>query len=111
MPKEWVAVLIATIVIEAVVLWLLKERRAKVYGASVVVNILTNVPLNVWLANEDAGWGTILAAELLVVVVEMLWYWIFVRDLRQAAIYSLLCNAISFLLGLLVDLITFFLPI
>lgn len=94
--------LIATILIELGVLRLLGENRRVVLWSSVVVNILTNVPLNVWAhCLPSIGWGDILMGETIVVVVETLWYCYFVRSLKQAFVYSFLCNAISFLTGLL----------
>ena len=94
--------LIPTILIELAVLWLLREKRRKVLLASVAINVLTNVPLNLYLAS---GIKEIIIGEVIVVVVETLWYLCFVKNLKQAFIYSLLCNAISFLLGVLVQLI------
>lgn len=94
--------LIPTILIECGVLWLMGERRKKVLGASVVVNVLTNVPLNLYLMLVDDAWVTILMGEVIVVVVETLCYFLFVRRWKQAFIYSLLCNATSFLIGLLI---------
>ena len=93
--------LIPTILTEGGVLWLMGERRKKVLGASVVVNVLTNVPLNLYLLLVNDTWATILMGEVIVVVVETLWYLLFVKRLKQAFIYSTLCNATSFLIGLL----------
>ena len=103
--------LAATIIIELLVLLALKEKRKKVLLASVVVNILTNVPLNIYVIATEPDLSYILLAELLVVIIETLWYYVFVRDLRQAAIYSFLCNAISFLLGVLADILLLILPV
>lgn len=95
--------LIATILIELGVLHLFGERSRRVLWSSVVVNILTNVPLNTWASSlPSIDWVDMLIGETLVVVVETLWYYYFVRSLRQAFVYSFLCNAISFLTGLLV---------
>ena len=98
--------LLATIIIELGVLWFLRERRSHVLWASVVINVLTNVPLNLLVY---AGWIDslllLLIAELVIVVIETLWYFCFARQWRQAFVYGLLCNAISFLLGLLVQLL------
>ena len=96
--------LIPTILIELAVLWLLREKRRKVLLASVAINVLTNVPLNLYLLYVASGIKEIIIGEVIVVVVETLWYLCFV-NLKQAFIYSLLCNAISFLLGVLVQLI------
>ena len=97
--------LVATILIEYGVLLLLGEQRQRVLLSSVVVNILTNVPLNLYLLFVGNGWTAITVGEVLVVVVEALWYYWFVREWQRAWVYSLLCNAISFLLGVLFQLI------
>ena len=99
--------LAGTILIELGVLWFLRERRRSVLWSSVVINVLTNVPLNLLILQ----WGVIddmpalLLAEAVIVLVEAVWYFCFVHSWRQAFIYSLLCNAISFLTGLLVQLL------
>jgi hypothetical protein len=97
--------LVPTILIELVVLLLLGERRGLVLGSSVIINILTNIPLNLFVIYIDSSLMTILLGELLVVVVEALWYYLFLRVMSRAFIYSILCNAISFLIGLLVQLL------
>ena len=93
--------LLPTILIELGVLWLLMERRRKVLLSSIAVNVLTNVPLNLALFIWGNSIGHILIGEVIVFIIETLWYWYFTRNLRQATIYSFLCNAISFLIGLL----------
>lgn len=91
--------LVATIVIELGVLLFLGERRRKVLYGSVAMNVLTNVPLNLYAVYVDDGWSTLIVGEALVVLTEALCYRILVDEWRQAWIYSLLCNAISFLTG------------
>lgn len=93
--------LVPTILIELGVLQLLREKRKKVLWSSVVINVFTNVPLNLYVTFVDESFTAILLAELLIILVEAAWYWLFVRRLSQAFIYSALCNAISFLIGLL----------
>ena len=93
--------LLPTILIELGVLLLLREKRKKVLWSSVIINVFTNVPLNLYVTFVDESFTTILLAELLIILVEAVWYWLFVRRLSQAFIYSTLCNAISFLTGLL----------
>ena len=101
--------LLATIVLELGVLWLLRERRAKVLWASVIINIFTNVTLNLILFNGPHPTPAlhILVGELTVIVIETLWYFLFVRNWRQAVAYGVLCNAISYLTGLFVQLLYF----
>ena len=93
--------LVATILIEFVVLWLLGERNRLVLGSSVVINMLTNVPLNLFLYYIDNSFTTIIIAEVIIMFIEALWYFLFLRNLSRAFVYSILCNAISFLIGIL----------
>ncbi len=98
--------LIPTIVIEYGVLLLLGERQRRVLLSSVVMNCVTNVPLNVCLClSGGVGWSPLLVAEGLVVVIEALWYFLLLRRVVQASVYSVLCNGISFLCGILFQLI------
>jgi hypothetical protein len=100
--------LVATIVIEWGVLLLLGERRRKVLMGSVVMNVLTNLPLNLFAVYVDEGWMTVVLGESLVVLIEALCYKRLVGEWQQAWIYSLLCNAVSFLAGELFVLISLF---
>ena len=102
---------ISTVLIEFLVLWGMGERRHRVLWASVIVNILTNVPLNLYILNNHPDMTGILLLEGIVVVVEAAWYYIFTKDLRQSTAYSVLCNAISFLTGLLIETILVMLEI
>ena len=97
--------LIATIIIESGVLLLLKEQRRQVYIAEVIINILTNIPLNVWAIVGYRIFIEIIIAEIIIMIVESLWYYMFVKRVRTATIYGVLCNTISFLTGILITLI------
>lgn len=97
--------LVATIAIELAMLRLQGERRRRVLWSSVAVNVLTNVPLCYYLLTQQNTWGIVAAGELLVVAVEALWYRLFTGSWRQALVYSVLCNAVSFLVGLLLQLV------
>lgn len=98
--------LVGTIIIELGVLYLLRECRPCVLWASVVINVLTNLPLNLLVRH---GWlsdlPSLLLAEVVIVVIESLWYYCFVRQWCQSFVYGLLCNAISFLVGMLFQLL------
>ena len=99
------AMLLPTVLIELVVLWQLRERRPDVLWSSVVLNVLTNVPLNLYLLHDDDSTVvTKVVAETVVILVETLWYRYFAGSWQQAAVYSLLCNGISYLAGLLAQL-------
>lgn len=97
--------LLPTIGIEAGVLWLLREERADVLCASVMVNMLTNVTLNLYLLYIHNSMGTIVTGELLVVLAEAGWYVYFTRSWRLSFAYSLLCNATSFFVGAFVQVL------
>ena len=96
--------LLSTIVIECGVLLLLGEKRRRVYLLSAVVNVVTNLPLNLYLMFVRNTWPVLLFGEVMVVVFEAAAYYGLVRNKRQALVYSLLCNAISFLVGALIQL-------
>lgn len=95
-----------TVGVEMGVLWLLREKRPDVLGSAVVINILTNIPLNLCIIYIDGGWGAIAIGEVLVVLAETVWYRFFTSSWKQGAIYGILCNVISFLVGLLAFLLT-----
>lgn len=101
MVLPYLLALLATILIEVAVLVLLGERRQRVVWASVAINIITNVPLNIVLQHVEQTAVAIAIGEAVVVIIELLWYYLFVRNIWQAAVYSVLCNAISFLIGLI----------
>jgi len=104
--RAYAVPLVGTIIIELGVLYLLREHRPRVLWASVVINVLTNLPLNLLVRH---GWlsdlPSLLLAEVAIVVIETLWYYCFVRQWRQSFVYGLLCNAISFLVGMLFQLL------
>ena len=97
--------LVATIVIELGVLLFMGERHRTVLYGSVAMNVLTNVPLNLYAIYMGDVWNTLIVGEILVILTEALCYRWLVGEWRQAWIYSLLCNAISFLTGELFVLI------
>ena len=97
--------LISTVLIEFVVLLLLGERSRVVLGSSVVINILTNVPLSLYVIYIDNSVLMVVIGELIVVVVEAFCYFLLLRNLSRAFIYSSLCNSISFLIGVLAQLL------
>ena len=64
--------LLATIVIELGVLLFLRERRRRVLWGSVGLNILTNVPLNLYAVYVGTGLTMAGVGEMLVMLVEAL---------------------------------------
>ena len=98
--------LVLTILIELGVLLLLGERQKRVLWSSVAVNVLTNVPLNTILYYYEVDDVGVILGEVIVVVVEALWYFAFLKSWKKAVVYSVFCNVISFLAGLVLLLLS-----
>lgn len=102
--------LVATIIIEALVLLAFGERRWTVLGASVAMNVLTNVPLNIVVSHMPALHASIagqIVLEAVVLAIETVLFWLVMKDRRQAFIYALACNATSYLCGVAFSLVYF----
>lgn len=92
--------LVATILLESIILLFLREHRWQVLAASVVLNILTNIPLNAFVfAFEITSPLYLIGLECVVVMVEFAGYWLVLRDRYMALKYSFLCNTFSALTG------------
>ena len=98
MIYRYIAPLLLTILIELGVLWLLGEKRRKILVSSLIVNLLTNPAINYFLG-DDYTVAMLAVGEVLVVVVEMFWYFLFGKTMKDALIYSALCNAVSYFSG------------
>lgn len=100
--------LVATIIVEALVLLALGERRWTVFGASVAMNVLTNVPLNLVVRHVPALHTSIvaqIALEVVVLIIETALFWLVVRNRRTALTYAFACNVTSYLCGVAFSLI------
>lgn len=94
--------LMATILLESLLLLYMRERRWRVLATSVVLNIFTNVPLNAFImAYMVTSPLCLVGLECIVVVVEFIGYWLVLHERRRAFMYSLLCNSFSALIGCL----------
>jgi hypothetical protein len=98
--------LMATLLLESfLLLYALRERRWVVLAASVLLNILTNVPLNAFVITYGVTSPLyIVGLECVVIVVESAGYWLVLRDGRTAFKYSFLCNTFSAIVGFLCQL-------
>ena len=98
--------LMATILLESLLLLYMRERRWQVLSASVVLNIFTNVPLNAFImAYNITSPFYIFGLECVVVVIEFIGSWFVLHDQRKAFKYSFLCNSFSALVGFFFQLI------
>lgn len=94
--------LVGTIIIEALVLFALREKRWQVLAASVAMNVLTNVPLNLSVCTIPALRDSLpahLVLEVVVLLVEAALFYLVTRERRTAWLYALLCNTLSYLSG------------
>lgn len=89
--------LVVTLIVETLVLLFLREQRWQVLAAMALMNIATNVPLNLFGANLSLS--VLLGLELVIVIVEAVLYCCVIHDIRRSIIYSLVCNVASLLIG------------
>ena len=99
--------LILTLIIELSILFILRFKDYKLYILSSLINIGTNLSLNYYLENTIFKTLTIyvivvIILEITVLFVETLLYMIYFKKFKKSFIISLLLNASSFLLGLLI---------
>ncbi|MDE6661152.1 MAG: hypothetical protein K2J93_04975 [Anaeroplasmataceae bacterium] len=102
--------LVLTLLIETIVLVILKERRIKVYVVSIIMNIITNITLN--LIGYHLVIKSIWLYDIIVIVLEaLIWflegigYYLVLKNKRKAVFYTLTCNVNSFLLGTFLQMI------
>jgi hypothetical protein len=99
--------LILTLIIELSILFILRFKDYKLYILSSLINIGTNLSLNYYLENTIFKTLTIyvivvIILEITVLFVETLLYMIYFKKFKKSFLISLLLNASSFLLGLLI---------
>ena len=94
---------VLTVLIEGGVLWGLYEKRKEIIRLSVLLNILTNIPLNVFNIYSSFDIWQILVAEICIVMIEACGYFMLLKNCRISIVYSLLCNTMSFFLGVLFE--------
>ena len=95
--------LILTIVIELIVLLILRERNYKIYLLSIIINIITNVSLNIYVQFIDVRYYYLIITflEILIVIIEAIGYTLIYKDYKKSLLIAFLCNIASYLLGLL----------
>lgn len=96
--------LILTVVIELFLLKLLKEKDYKVYGLSLMMNVVTNLSLNRIIQHLSFShfylyWVAIIALEIGVVLVEACGYFILYKTIKKSILISLFLNFVSATLG------------
>lgn len=105
LPYSMLNALVGTLVIECLVLLAQRERRWQVLAASAVMNVVTNLSLNLFIHTCSVSLWGLVALELLVFAIEAVAYYLVLHDVRRSLLYSGLCNATSLSLGLLVQVL------
>ena len=94
--------LMATLLLESLLLLYMREHRWQVLAASVVLNIFTNVPLNAFIMTYEVTSPLYLVGlECVVVMIEFIGYWFVLHNRYRAFKYSFLCNSFSAIVGCL----------
>ena len=96
---------ILTCLIEYGVLVCLYEKKKEILLLSIFLNALTNIPLNLMGICLDLGLMHILWAEFSIVLIEAVGYHCLLKNWKLSFLYSLLCNAISFFTGILLEIV------
>lgn len=98
-----------TLIIESLVLYLLKERRKKVYFLSIEMNVITNISLNlIGYYIIEQLWVYVIVVillETIIWIIEGLGYYFVIKDRRKAILYTLACNGMSFFLGTILQVL------
>ena len=96
--------LVITLVFESLMLLILREKRLKVYLVCLIMNIITNPLMNYLLGfvNPYYYWLWLGIMEVVVFIIEAIIYYLFIKDMRKAILYSLLCNLLSLTCGILI---------
>ena len=102
--------LILTLIIETFALFLLKERRIKVFVCSLILNVITNLSLNIFLTNyavyEPIAYFLVLfSLEVAIWFIEGMVYYFVIKDFKKSLKYSFILNLSSFLIGLVISFV------
>lgn len=93
--------LIITIIIELLMLFVLGEKNYKIFLLSILINIITNISLNIGIQFINPQYFYVLVGILEVVIafIEAAGYNLIYKDYKKSLRVSCLCNAASYLLG------------
>ncbi|MDE7264217.1 MAG: hypothetical protein K2N64_06115 [Anaeroplasmataceae bacterium] len=102
--------LLLTLGIETIVLFILKERRGRIFLFSLILNCVTNLTLNFILyffkdGSKEIYFIMVALLEILIWLIEGVAYYGVIKKKSIAIKYTLACNMTSFLLGILIQLL------
>ena len=94
--------LLTTIIVEEIVLLVFREKQIKMYVACLIVNIVTNLSLNIILQLSSNYYLMLIILEITVVIIEGIVYYLIKKDWKMAIILALVCNIMSFVVGMFI---------
>lgn len=99
--------LLITIFLESLALFFMKERRISFYVFWIALTSFTNVCINLYIALVFSGtmteyYVTVAVLETLVFLCEFLLCYAYIGEKRKSAVYSAVCNAFSFIAGIII---------
>lgn len=103
--------LILTVILECAVLYFLGERDKVFYLYWCALTAATNILVNLYIlfifeGEKTEYWITVAILELLVFAAECFMCFIYKKDKVKSIVYSAICNGTSFLVGLIIQLLT-----
>ena len=99
--------LILTIAIEMGMLMLMGEKRRKVLLTSVWMNAATNIALNMYITFVRCIVWEVIAAEVIIIIIEAAGYYLVTKDKKKSITYSTLCNGVSCFAGVIMSIAKF----
>ena len=94
--------LLTTIIVEEIVLLVFREKHIKMYVACLIVNVITNLSLNIILQFSSNYYLMLIILEITVVIIEGFVYYLIKKDWKMAIILALVCNIMSFVVGVFI---------
>ncbi|HQA20118.1 MAG TPA: hypothetical protein PLT15_04855 [Bacilli bacterium] len=96
--------LVYTILLELLTLVFLKQQNFKIYGICLLINIITNVIINIMLQEVAKYYYLLLMIlEIIIVFIESTGYYIIKKDYFETFRVLFFCHFISFLIGSLIN--------
>ena len=101
--ENMVKALIFTIGVELIVLCLFNIKKIYIYAILILMNIVTNLSMNYFLSIIQSHTFDyhLYLFEIVIIFVEMMVYYLWIKDIKKAFYISLACNSASLIFGLL----------
>lgn len=99
-----------TCAIELITLIILKEKNKKILLCSLLINLITNIPLNLFICFSNFKtlldyFAIVIGLELFIMTIEGLLYYLLNRDIHKSIKYAIILNVTSYLVGLGITLL------